>query len=154
MSTSGLILFARGKEMQGCLSRYFRERQVEKRYIAVVAGQLAEADGEINLPLIVDWPNRPRQMVDFDIGKPSLTRYRVLDRDPDAEISRVELEPVTGRSHQLRVHMNSLGHPILGDDLYGDVEARAERLLLHAAMLAFIHPASGLSLRFESTPPF
>lgn len=154
MSTSGLILFARGKEMQGILSRYFRERQVEKRYIAVVAGLVAEADGEVNLPLIVDWPNRPRQMVDFDIGKPSLTRYRVLDRDTATAISRVELEPVTGRSHQLRVHMNSLGHPILGDDLYGDVEARAKRLLLHAAMLAFMHPTSGLSLRFESTPPF
>jgi tRNA pseudouridine32 synthase/23S rRNA pseudouridine746 synthase len=105
--------------------------------------------------MICDWPNRPRQMVDFERGKPSLTRYRVLERSPATQTTRVELEPVTGRSHQLRVHMMSLGHPILGDDLYGGIAyERAERLLLHAAQVAFAHPVTGLPQQFECAPPF
>lgn len=155
MSTSGLLVLARGKEMHRLLSRLFQDRQVSKRYVAVVDGQLADESGEVDLPLICDWPNRPRQMVDFTIGKPSLTRFRVVSRDIAANTTRVELEPVTGRSHQLRVHMASLGHPILGDDLYGgEAHGKAGRLLLHAMDLAFIHPATGEPVQFHSDAAF
>jgi tRNA pseudouridine32 synthase/23S rRNA pseudouridine746 synthase len=155
MSTSGLLVLARGAEVHSQLSRFFRERQIDKRYVAVVAGLMADDKGEVALPLICDWPNRPRQKVDFDIGKPSLTRFRVVSRDPAAKTTRVELEPITGRSHQLRVHMASLGHPILGDDLYGgEATARAERLLLHAMDLGLFHPSTGVALQFHSDAPF
>ncbi len=153
MSTSGLLVLARGEEMHRRLSKLFRDRLVDKRYVAVVAG-LVEADsGEINLPLIVDWPNRPRQMVDHSLGKPSLTRFRVLERNTESNTTRVELEPWTGRSHQLRVHMASLGHPILGDELYGD-ESSAPRLLLHALTLAFPHPLTGETVYFRADAEF
>lgn len=151
MATSGLMLFARGATMQRSLSQLFRERQVAKRYIAIVSDRLESNAGEVALPLICDWPNRPKQKVDHDLGKPSLTRYRVLGLEGGN--TRVELEPVTGRSHQLRVHMAEIGHPILGDPLYGDA-ACAPRLLLHAAMLSFAHPVSGAPLNFTSPPPF
>ena len=155
MATSGLLVLARGELMQRQLSRLFQERQVDKRYLAVIDGLLAEASGEIDLPLICDWPNRPRQKVDFDTGKRSLTRYRQQGRDVQTGTSRVELEPVTGRSHQLRVHMAALGHPILGDELYGRLpDCGAGRLLLHAMDLAFIHPLTATSLRFHSSAPF
>jgi len=155
MSTSGLLVLARGAEMHRQLSRFFRERQIDKRYVAVVDGLMADDSGEIELPLICDWPNRPRQKVDFAIGKPSLTRFRVVSRDPAAHTTRVELEPVTGRSHQLRVHMASLDHPILGDDLYGGgATFRAERLLLHAMDLGFVHPLTTAALQFHSDAPF
>jgi tRNA pseudouridine32 synthase/23S rRNA pseudouridine746 synthase len=154
MSTSGLIMFARGAEMQRRLSHMFRERKVEKRYVAVTAGKL-DAAGEIALPIIADWPNRPLQKVDYTQGKHSLTRYRLLDFDADAQTSRVELEPVTGRTHQLRVHMAAIGHPILGDRLYGaDANGNAERLLLHASSLSFAHPLGGELLHFECPAPF
>jgi tRNA pseudouridine32 synthase/23S rRNA pseudouridine746 synthase len=151
MATSGLMLFARGAGMQRRLSLMFQKREVSKLYVAVVSGRLGQEVGEVALPLICDWPNRPRQMVDHANGKPSLTRYRLLQLESDT--SRVELEPVTGRTHQLRVHMASLGHPILGDALYGDVGS-APRLLLHASSLQFAHPASGVPLNFASPPPF
>jgi tRNA pseudouridine32 synthase / 23S rRNA pseudouridine746 synthase len=155
MSTSGLLVLARGEAMQRHFFKLFRERQVDKRYLAVVAGQVADDSGEIDLPLICDWPNRPRQKVDFEIGKPSLTRFRVVDRDPQADTTRLALEPVTGRSHQLRVHLAALGHPILGDDLYGgEATGRAERLLLHAIDLAFIHPATQQPVEFHCEPDF
>lgn len=154
MATSGLLVLARGAEMHRRLSRLFRERGVEKRYVALVAGRLAPAAGQVELPLIADWPNRPRQKVDFEVGKPSLTHFRALAYDPAADTSRVELSPVTGRSHQLRVHMQSLGHPILGDELYGDAGSRAGRLMLHAARLAFEHPATGTVVEFACEPPF
>lgn len=155
MSTSGLLLLARGETIQRALSKAFRERLVDKRYIAVVHG-LVEADtGSVDLPLIVDWPNRPLQKVDHEIGKPSLTHFRVLQRDPAKYRTRVELEPVTGRSHQLRVHMAALGHPMLGDDLYGGpAEKLAERLLLHAKDIGFIHPVSGIRVDFHCNAPF
>ena len=155
MSTSGLLVLARGEEMHRLLSKLFRDRLVDKRYVAVVDGLLATEQGEVELPLICDWPNRPRQKVDFDIGKPSLTRFRRLALDPANNVTRVELEPFTGRSHQLRVHMAELGHPILGDDLYaGAAEGKADRLLLHAMDLAFSHPLTGEALRFHCPPPF
>ncbi len=152
--TSGLLLLARSAEAHRELSRQFREREVEKHYVAVVFGEMEAEEGEVNLPLRCDWPNRPRQMVDPDEGKPSLTRWRLLEKGNGR--SRVELTPVTGRSHQLRVHMLSLGHPILGDPLYAHPEAlaMAERLLLHAEVLAFSHPADGRRMAFHSRVPF
>jgi len=156
MATSGLIVLARGAAMERALSIAFQKRQVEKLYVAVVAGQIAEDSGEIDLPLITDWPNRPRQKVDFELGKPSLTGFEVLARDAARNTSRVALTPHTGRSHQLRVHLLAIGHPILGDDLYGDAASRtaAPRLLLHATRLALLHPLSGAQLTLESLPDF
>lgn len=158
MATSGLMVFARGAEAQRVLNRAFAERTVSKRYIAVVDGRIDDSEGEINLPLIADWPNRPRQKVDRAVGKPSLTRWRVLeagDRAP-AGTTRLELEPVTGRAHQLRVHLLAIGHPIVGDALYAPaaVRERSPRLLLHATGLRFDHPVSGASMAFASAPPF
>ena len=154
--TSGLLVLARGKAMHRRLSILFQNRKVDKRYVAVVAGKFAESVGEICLPLIVDWPNRPRHKVDFVTGKPSLTFYRVLGYCASEDASRVELTPETGRTHQLRLHMQALGHPILGDTLYAGAEARAkaDRLLLHAKTLAFAHPQSGEPLRFSCAAPF
>ncbi|MDR2187492.1 MAG: RluA family pseudouridine synthase [Azonexus sp.] len=155
MSTSGLLLLARGAAMHSALSRLFRERLIDKRYIAEVEGCPAADSGKITLPLIVDWPNRPRQKVDFALGKPSLTRFRTLARDAAQQQSRLELEPVTGRSHQLRVHLAALGHPIIGDELYGNGSLDSgERLRLHAAALRFVHPLTGEVLRFDSEAPF
>lgn len=158
--TSGLILMARGKAMQSALGRAFIARAVEKRYVAVVQGVLAppgSADGwgEIDLPIFLDWPLRPRRIID-PRGQPSLTRWRVLPGAAPAGCTRLELEPYTGRSHQLRVHLEAIGHPILGDGLYGDAASRrrAPRLLLHAWRLSFRHPASGEMLHLESPPPF
>jgi tRNA pseudouridine32 synthase/23S rRNA pseudouridine746 synthase len=155
MSTSGLMVLALGKEMHGHLSRLFRERKVSKRYVALVAGRLDPAVGVVDLPLGSDWPNRPRQQVDFARGKSSLTHYRLLAYDADTNTSRVELEPVTGRTHQLRVHMTVIGHPIVGDALYGGAaDATAEGLLLHASVLSITHPFSTESLTLASEAPF
>ncbi len=154
--TSGLLLIARGKSMHSALSILFQQRSVHKRYLAVVGGQLEQKEGEINLPLLLDWPNRPKHRVDFEQGKPSLTRYRLLSYDAAADLSRVELEPFTGRSHQLRVHLMSLGHPIVGDELYAppELKAKANRLLLHAWQLGFQHPITQAALQFECPPEF
>lgn len=154
--TSGLIVLARGKAMHRALSILFQDRFVAKRYVAVVDGKPEHDSGEVNLPLIVDWPNRPLHKVDFEIGKPALTLYRVLGYDPGQDCSRVALTPETGRTHQLRVHMQSLGHPILGDPLYADEKARAksDRLLLHAEYLAFTHPVTEKALTFTCDAPF
>lgn len=156
MATSGLMLFARGVAAQRTLSIAFAAREVHKRYVAVADGLIEPTRGEIDLPLMADWPNRPKQKCDREHGRPSLTRYRVLERDEAGHKTRVELEPVTGRAHQLRVHLLSIGHPILGDALYAppEVQARAERLLLHASALGFAHPVSGTPMRFESAAPF
>lgn len=158
MATSGLVIFARGEAMQSRLSCLFRDRQIDKRYLAVVAGELAAAAGAIDLPLICDWPNRPKQKVDVERGKPSLTHYRRLACGPDGfgePSSRVELAPVTGRSHQLRVHLAALGHPILGDALYaGPAAARADRLLLHATDLTLPHPLTAAALHLHCPAPF
>ncbi len=151
--TSGLMLLARDKAAHSELSRQFREREVVKRYTAVVYGVPAEA-GEVDRPLRCDWPNRPRQIVDPELGKPSKTRWWRLATDDT--YSRIELEPITGRSHQLRVHMQSLGHPILGDGLYAHEQARAmaARLLLHASSLEFHHPRNGARVSYTSPAPF
>lgn len=152
MATSGLMIFARGPEVHRLLNRAFAERRVAKRYTAVVEGRVAQDSGEINVPLIVDWPNRPRQIVSEALGKPSLTRWQVLLREADT--TRLALEPVTGRSHQLRVHLQHIGHPILGDDLYAPLPLKCQRLLLHATALGLAHPVTGEALHFESPPAF
>lgn len=154
METSGLMVLARGKTVHRTLSMAFQNRAVNKRYIALVEGKPSAPCGEINLPLMTDWPNRPRQIVEPEHGKPSLTRYRILAGQDD--ISRLELIPLTGRSHQLRVHLQAIGHPILGDTLYApeNVQKKAPRLLLHAESLAFLHPINGRALLFSSPPPF
>lgn len=161
MATSGLLLLARGAEMQRRLSSAFERREVGKRYVAVVAGRL-QPDGadsnwsEIDLPLAADWPNRPRWVVDHERGKPSHTRWRALGYDAMRDQTRLELDPLTGRSHQLRVHLQALGHPILGDALYGppEIRDRAARLLLHATELRLAHPASGEPMHWISAAPF
>jgi len=157
MGTSGIVVMGRGARAQRELSILFQERKVHKRYQALVDGCWTMANaGEIDLPICVDWPNRPKQKVDHTIGRPSLTRYRVLAIDTTRAVSRIELEPVTGRSHQLRVHLAALGHPILGDDFYGTPAscAKAERLMLHACRIEFEHPETGAPLCIDCPPPF
>jgi tRNA pseudouridine32 synthase / 23S rRNA pseudouridine746 synthase len=156
MATSGLMLMARGLAMQVALSKLFETRAIHKRYVAVVDGHMTCADWQtIDLPIALDWPNRPLRIIHAD-GKPSQTHWRALHHDANANTTRVELEPITGRSHQLRVHLKALGHPILGDALYSsaDVQVKAARLLLHACSLRFTHPATGVDMVFENTPAF
>ncbi|MBB3175695.1 RluA family pseudouridine synthase [Variovorax sp. Sphag1AA] len=157
MATSGLVLMARSLEMQRALGDLFAGRQVKKRYEAIVDGSMPVRDewSLIDAPLMADWPRRPLQKIDA-AGKPSQTHWRVKQLLPERNATHVWLEPLTGRSHQLRVHLLSIGHPILGDALYGtdDIRARAPRLLLHATMLEFAHPIDGRMCRFESAPPF
>ena len=155
METSGLMVFARSLDAQRALNRAFEQRLVGKYYVAVVTGIVESDQGTIHLPLICDWPNRPRQMVDHEIGKPSTTHYVVLVRDQTLMQTRVGLTPITGRSHQLRVHMASLGHAIIGDSLYSATPPPdGQRLLLHAAKLSFPHPISGEPVHCESDVPF
>jgi tRNA pseudouridine32 synthase/23S rRNA pseudouridine746 synthase len=149
------LVLARGAKMHRRLSVAFAAREVDKRYVARVAGKPKHPSGEINLPLIVDWPNRPKQHVNYATGKPSLTRYTLLGHDAASNTSLLELEPITGRTHQLRVHLSEIGHPILGDTLYGGAATgAARRLLLHARMLSFKHPASNAPLQFICESPF
>lgn len=154
--TSGLMMLARGHAMSSGLSRAFRERRVNKRYEAIVSGIMTQDEGSIDFPLIADWPNRPRQKIDFETGKPSLTHFQVLERNDAENWTRVDLEPYTGRSHQLRMHLMALGHPILGDPLYADPESfvRASRMTLHAKHLDLDHPLTGQKLSFDSPVPF
>ena len=151
--TSGVMVFALTPHAQRHLGQQFEKRQVRKIYVARLHGRLEPKSGTVDLPLIVDWPNRPRQMVDHENGKPAQTDWRVIRAD-DAE-TRVRLMPVTGRSHQLRVHMLALGHPILGDPLYAQGKAAAHpRLMLHAQSLRIRHPDSGVSQTFTAPVPF
>lgn len=162
MATSGLVVMARGIDAQRRLSLSFEKRRVHKRYLAVVAGDLANPQPDngwntIDLPLIVDWLARPRSIVNHDIGKPSLTRWRIGQGGrPLPGTTQLELEPITGRSHQLRVHLQAIGHPIVGDPLYASPaqEAMAERLLLHAQAIEIPHPGTDTMQRFEAPCPF
>lgn len=158
MATSGLLVFALHKTAQAHLQRQFEQRRVYKRYLAEVWGALPAMAGAIDLAMRCDWPNRPRQMVDLSLGKPALTFYRVLAQRQQQQqlISRVELEPFTGRSHQLRVHMQALGTPILGDKFYAHEQAyaAAERLFLHAQQLGFFQPSSQQWLSFTAPADF
>lgn len=151
--TSGVMVFALTPHAQRFLSRQFEERAAKKTYVARVRGVPAEKAGTVDLPLIVDWPNRPRQMVCHETGKAAVTDWRVLKDEGDT--ARVRLMPRTGRSHQLRVHMMALGHPILGDPFYADGPARNfERLMLHSEELRIKHPETGQSMRFRAKAPF
>lgn len=153
MDTSGVMVFGLTPHAQRHLSRQFEERQVKKVYVARLSGRLEPKTGLVDLPLIVDWPNRPRQKVDRENGRPSQTEWRVVRAD-DAE-TRVRLMPLTGRSHQLRVHMAETGHPILGDPLYATgAGADHPRLMLHAESLRIRHPDSGVQNSFSSKAPF
>ena len=153
MATSGVMVYALRKSAESELKRQFRDRETHKVYYARVAGHVKQ-DTSVNLPLICDWPNRPKQKVDHQIGKPSLTHVEVVSYGKRSTL--VKLTPITGRSHQLRVHMMALGHPILGDGFYADPLAKslADRLLLHAASLSFTHPYSAEPLTFDAEVPF
>ena len=154
MATSGLMVIALRKKAEVELKRQFRERIPKKVYYARVHGKVNVPKGSIDLPLICDWPNRPKQKVDHESGKPSLTHYEVISYSEHSTL--IKLIPITGRSHQLRVHMQAIGHPILGDKFYATQEAysMAERLLLHAQYLGFMHPYSQEWISFESLHPF
>ena len=154
MDTSGVIVLARDAETHRELSRQFQDREVEKEYVAVVGGSLKEDCGDIDIPIRKDMDNPPKQCVDYDQGKSSQTAWCVLQRKPDR--TRVLLAPKTGRSHQLRVHLKEIGHPILGDNLYAPPEllAMAGRLQLHAQKLVVTHPASKERITFYSACPF
>ncbi|HGI5917631.1 TPA: bifunctional tRNA pseudouridine(32) synthase/23S rRNA pseudouridine(746) synthase RluA [Yersinia enterocolitica] len=155
MATSGVIVVALTKAAERELKRQFREREPKKSYMARVWGHLAQDEGLIDLPLICDWPNRPKQKVCYETGKSSQTQYQVLSRDADGS-TRVKLSPITGRSHQLRVHMLAIGHPILGDGFYAHPEAKAmaSRLQLHAQELCITHPEFGTVMHFKCEPEF
>jgi tRNA pseudouridine32 synthase/23S rRNA pseudouridine746 synthase len=163
MATSGLMLMARGIAAQRILNASFAERRVHKRYLAVVHGDCrapagaAAADWQtIELPILVDWPNRPLRKIDHENGKASTSHWRCLQFDAQSNTTRLELEPLTGRSHQLRVHLKAIGHPILGDALYAPpaIAAASPRLLLHASELGFAHPVSGEWLGFALPEAF
>ena len=165
MATSGLMVIARGPETQRKLSHAFEIREVSKSYEAIVSGVLqaqltdsadpAERWQNIQMPLLIDWPNRPKSKVDWEHGKPSHTQWRVMGSALD-NATRVELKPITGRTHQLRLHMMAIGHAILGDALYAppEVQAQSSRLLLHARILRFKHPVTAKWMVFESKVPF
>ena len=151
--TSGVMVFALTAHAQRHLGQQFETRKTRKTYIARVAGRLEPKTGSVDLPLIVDWPNRPLQKVCHETGKPALTEYKVT-KASDAE-SRVRLHPLTGRSHQLRVHMLALGHPIIGDPLYApETAAEHPRMMLHAEELRLHHPESGIGVKFRAKAPF
>jgi tRNA pseudouridine32 synthase/23S rRNA pseudouridine746 synthase len=142
LDTSGLLVVALSVRARQELSRQIRDREMKKIYQAVVWGVVENDEGVIDLPIGKDWENRPRCKIDYDAGKPSLTRYRVLSRDPENNRTCLRLEPETGRQHQLRLHLKSIGHPILGCDLYAHDDAlnASPRLMLHASELGFAHP--------------
>ncbi|WP_227285852.1 MULTISPECIES: RluA family pseudouridine synthase [Paracoccaceae] len=153
MDTSGVMVFARSPHAQRHLGLQFEKRHVKKVYIARVWGHVAEKEGHIDLPLIVDWPNRPLQHVNHETGKPAQTDWRVVRHEETS--TRIRLYPKTGRSHQLRVHMKEIGHPILGDPFYASGPARDfPRLMLHAESLKLRHPDGGKGMSFRATAPF
>lgn len=156
MATSGLVIIALDKLIHREMSILFQQRMVNKSYIAIVEGIVSNDTGTVDLPMITDWPNRPLQKIDHDIGKAAKTYYKVLERDEVKNWSRLELFPKTGRTHQLRLHMKAIGHAIIGDNLYstGRLTDESSRLLLHANSLEFIHPTSSLKISITSTPEF
>ena len=155
MATSGILMFAKHRAAEVAVSKMFQARTVKKNYIALVQGRLQGA-GSVNEPLIADWENRPRQMVHYELGKPAQTLYQALNYDAAQDISRVLLTPITGRSHQLRVHMMHIGHPITGDKIYHPQAAQSplKRMALHASYLAFTQPFSGKDIEIKGHVPF
>ncbi len=161
MATSGLLLMARTPDVQRALGDAFAQREVEKHYQAIVQGCMSAPEsqggwGDIELPIAADWERRPLRVIDHERGKASHTRWRVLAMDEAAQTTRLELSPITGRTHQLRLHLAAIGHAILGDALYADTttQARAPRLLLHATRLAFTHPTNGAWVQYALPPDF
>lgn len=154
MATSGIMIFARHKNSLRSLQQQFQNRQTKKTYQAIVHGKLTPSSGAINLPMRCDWPNRPKQMVCYEFGKKSLTRWRIIGYTNNN--TRIELMPITGRSHQLRIHCNAIGHPIIGDPFYGNTESQAasKHLCLHAQSLTVKHPSSNEEVTFSSAVPF
>jgi tRNA pseudouridine32 synthase / 23S rRNA pseudouridine746 synthase len=154
--TSGIVMFPLNYTCLRLLTKQFETRDVHKRYVAIVAGIVEQDTGEVQLPLICDWPNRPLQKICFESGKPAHTRFQVLERNIATQTTRVLLEPVSGRTHQLRVHMLSLGHPMLGDQLYAPpaIQAQAPRLYLHAQSIQLIHPISHKNIDVECKAAF
>ncbi len=151
--TSGVMVFALSAHAQRHLGLQFEKRQTKKTYIARLWGQMEESEGTVDLPIAVDWPNRPRQKIDHETGRPAITDWKVIRRKPQE--TRVRLMPHTGRSHQLRVHMKALGHPILGDPFYASGAAReAGRLMLHAQSLRLRHPDGGRGVTVKAKVPF
>lgn len=155
MATSGLLMFAKHRDAEVAISKLFQLRRIKKEYTALVQG-CPDTQGCIEAPLITDWPNRPKQKIDFETGKSAKTLYARLEYCALTQQSRMRLEPVTGRSHQLRVHLMHIGHPILGDKLYHPQPQNFAlgRMALHATRLSLIHPITGLALEFSSTVPF
>ncbi|WOE33022.1 MULTISPECIES: pseudouridine synthase [unclassified Acinetobacter] len=155
MATSGLLMFAKHRDAEVAVSKMFQARGVQKNYIALIQGQLQDT-GEVDVPLIADWENRPRQMVDYNIGKTAKTLYQALDYDVQRNFTRVRLTPITGRSHQLRVHMLHIGHPILGDQIYHPEpkHGHLNRMALHASDLIFTHPLQAIEVNIHAHVPF
>ena len=156
MSTSGIVIIAKHAKAQTEMGKLFEQRNIKKQYIAVVSGKVKEKEGLIDLPLICDWPNRPKQKVDHERGKVAQTQYRRIHYAEKNNTTRVILSPITGRSHQLRVHMLALGHPILGDNLYAPEQVRTQssRLLLHANGIEFIQPLTQTPIKLSALEPF
>lgn len=155
MATSGILMFAKHRDAEVAVSKMFQARTVTKHYQALVQGQL-QGTGQVDVPLITDWENRPRQMVHYELGKKALTLYESLHYDAEQDMSRVKLTPITGRSHQLRVHMLHLGHPIMGDQIYHPnfKQSPFKRMTLHACYLGFTQPLTGQALQIHSQLPF
>jgi tRNA pseudouridine32 synthase / 23S rRNA pseudouridine746 synthase len=157
MATSGLMMFARSPATQAALGQQFAKRAVHKDYVALVHGHVAQDGGDISFPVGADWPRRPRQRVDPEHGKPAHTRWQLLARSVTSQglpVSRLSLQPLTGRTHQLRVHLLALGHAIVGDGLYLPDGPAAPRLMLHAQTLTLKHPLTGADCHFHSPAPF
>lgn len=154
LDTSGIMAIALNKEAQAHISGQFQKRQVDKTYTAVVYGRVTEDKGQIDAPIVTDWPNRPKQKICNDTGKHALTRYEVVERFDTS--TQVQLKPVTGRSHQLRIHLAHIGHPILGCPFYAHDQAKSmtDRMLLHATTLSFTHPRTGESVFGECPADF
>ena len=156
LDTSGIMVIPLSKTVHSHISRQFQERKVYKEYTAVIYGLPKMNRGEINFPIKCDWENRPKQIVDYGNGKQAQTFYKVLERIPELNQSRITLYPVTGRTHQLRLHLKAIKHPILGCDMYAHEKAlgMAKRLMLHATRLEFEHPITGKTLRKLCPPEF
>lgn len=155
MATSGILMFAKHRDAEVAVSKMFQARTVKKNYIALVQGKL-EKQGQVDVPLITDWENRPRQMVHYELGKSAQTLYERVEYYENQDISRVLLTPITGRSHQLRVHMMHIGHPITGDEIYHPepIKSPLGRMALHACLLEFKQPLSGIDLKIQGSVPF
>lgn len=155
MATSGILMFAKHRQAEVAISKMFQARAVEKQYIALVQGEIA-AQGEVDVPLITDWENRPKQIVHFELGKSAQTLFQLLDYNPILDHSRVQLTPITGRSHQLRVHMQYIGHPIVGDRFYHPQPHHGGlgRMALHAHLMYFQHPLQSKPVKLKAQLPF